>query len=264
VTVRTRTAVFLGAAAGAAAFLCWGLAGLPAFGHYRGPYGDVVETAAVAQRHVTNTVSAVVFDYRGFDTIGEEFILFASVIAVVMLLRSLRGEAPEQPAEEAERHARLPLSAASNLVVAASTVPLLTIGLYLVTSGILGPGGGFQGGVVLAAAPLAVLLASRYLSLAGASPLQALDTGEGVGAGGFVAVGLLGLLAGQAFLTNVLPHGVAGTFFAGGTIPVANVAVGVEVACGVTAIAYELLQQSLIARRRPDRGPHGPGAPRRR
>lgn len=253
-TARTRVWVFLAAAAGAAAFLGWGLAGLPAFGHYRGPYGDVIETVAVAQRHVTNTVSSVVFDYRGFDTIGEEIILFASVLGVTILLRSLRGEAPEQPAEMAERHARLPVSVASNLVIAASVVPLVTVGVYLVTSGILGPGGGFQGGVVLAATPLAVLLASRYLSLAGGSPLQALDTGEGLGAAGFIVVGMLGLLVGQAYLTNVLPYGVSGTFFAAGTIAVANVAVGVEVACGVTAIAYELLQQSLISGRRRDPG----------
>ena len=38
----TRRAVFLPAAAVVAAVLVWGLIGLPGFGHYRGPYGLVL------------------------------------------------------------------------------------------------------------------------------------------------------------------------------------------------------------------------------
>jgi hypothetical protein len=71
----TRRAVFLPAAAVVAAVLVWGLTGLPGFGHYRGPYGLVLNDVAVQERHMTNVVTAVVFDYRGFDTLGEEFIL---------------------------------------------------------------------------------------------------------------------------------------------------------------------------------------------
>ncbi len=35
-----------------------------------------------------NVVSAVVFDYRGFDTLGEATVLFAAVTGVLMALRS--------------------------------------------------------------------------------------------------------------------------------------------------------------------------------
>ena len=50
-----------------------------------------MNTIAVPQRHTANVVTAVVFDYRGFDTMGEEFILFAAVSGVVLLLRETRG-----------------------------------------------------------------------------------------------------------------------------------------------------------------------------
>ena len=71
--------------------------GLPPIGHYRGPYGDVLNAVAVNERHSTDVVSAVNFDYRGFDTLGEESILFASVIGVTLLLRKQPREEKGEP-----------------------------------------------------------------------------------------------------------------------------------------------------------------------
>ncbi len=82
-----RMALFLTAAAGFAALLAWGMWGLPDFGDYRGPYGDVINAVAVPERHLTNMASAVNFDYRGFDTLGEEYILFTAVVGLALLLR---------------------------------------------------------------------------------------------------------------------------------------------------------------------------------
>jgi multisubunit Na+/H+ antiporter MnhB subunit len=39
------------------------------------------------QTGANNGVTAVVFDYRGFDTLGEATILFAAVAGVIMLFR---------------------------------------------------------------------------------------------------------------------------------------------------------------------------------
>jgi multicomponent Na+:H+ antiporter subunit B len=75
-----RRAVFLIGMAGLAAFFIWGLLGLPGFGHYPGPYGFIINRVALRQTHATGTVSAVNFDYRAFDTLGEEFILFTAAI----------------------------------------------------------------------------------------------------------------------------------------------------------------------------------------
>ena len=67
-----------------------GARGAAFFGDYAGPYGDLISNLAKPQRHIANAVTAVVFDYRGFDTMGEELILFGAASAVVMLLRETR------------------------------------------------------------------------------------------------------------------------------------------------------------------------------
>ena len=73
-------------------FAAAGLWRLPAFGHYPGPYGDILNAVGTNERHGTNIVTLVNFDYRGFDTLGEEYMLFAAAIGAVVLLREHRGE----------------------------------------------------------------------------------------------------------------------------------------------------------------------------
>src|SRR5436309_6457898 len=87
-----RLTTFTVAASGVGALLFWSLAGLPDFGHYHWPYGKLLNAVAVNERHTTNVVGVTVFDYRGFDTLGEEFILFTAVVGVSLLLRKDREE----------------------------------------------------------------------------------------------------------------------------------------------------------------------------
>ncbi len=56
---------------------------------------DYIIQNAQEQSGTNNTVAAVVFDYRGYDTLGEATILFTAVTAVVMLLRRRKDEAAE-------------------------------------------------------------------------------------------------------------------------------------------------------------------------
>jgi len=83
--VTARTLAFAGAAAAFALVIAWGIAGLPDFGGYPGPLGDVINKAAPAERHAVSAPVAVVMDYRGFDTLGEEFIIFTAAAAIVLL-----------------------------------------------------------------------------------------------------------------------------------------------------------------------------------
>src|ERR671925_625024 len=93
---RVRLTLFLAAGAGFATVLVIGLTGLPDFGAYHGVYGRVIDGIGVSVRHATDLVTALNFDIRGFDTLGEEFILFSSVLGIALILRELRGE-HEQP-----------------------------------------------------------------------------------------------------------------------------------------------------------------------
>ncbi len=47
---------------------------LPKFGEYKGPYGDIINARVESERHTPQSVAAITFDYRGFDTLCEEFI----------------------------------------------------------------------------------------------------------------------------------------------------------------------------------------------
>jgi multicomponent Na+:H+ antiporter subunit B len=232
---------------GLAAVLVAGLAGLPDFGHYRGPYGIVLEPLVVPQRHVTELVGAVTFDYRGFDTLGEEFILLLAVAGCAALLRLRRAEREREEREAHEGAAPDPPGAAVRGLGAVLVGPITVLGLYLVSHGQVSPGGGFQGGVVIAAAALLAYAAGQ--ALAGRASEPPLEIAEALGGGGFALIACLGLVSGGAALQNVIGLGTAGTILSGGTIPISNLAVGLEVAGGVALVLSEFLDQALLVRR---------------
>src|ERR1700752_3784045 len=162
---RARLAMFAIGAAGLGVVLIYGLAGLPAFGDYKGVYGHVLDGVGVSLRHATDLVTALNFDFRAFDTLGEEFILFGSVLGVVLILRQLRGERERPNQEEADEHHFGGASEALRALALVLVPSLLAVGVYIVVHGQITPGGGFQGGVILATGPLAVFAAGRYLRM---------------------------------------------------------------------------------------------------
>src|SRR3954454_3818244 len=94
-TRRGRLALFAVAMTGFPALLVWGTSGIPDFGHYQGRYGKILEKAPVTERQATNAGTAIVFDYRGLDTLGEEFTLSAAVSGASLSLRESREKMPE-------------------------------------------------------------------------------------------------------------------------------------------------------------------------
>jgi multicomponent Na+:H+ antiporter subunit B len=221
-----------------AALMGWGLSGAPSFGDFHGAYGDLMNSIAVPQRHSTNVVTAIVFDYRGFDTMGEEFILFASVVGVVLLLRDMREPSADQDDPVASDAIRLFGVLMVGVVVVA--------GLWLAAFGLVTPGGGFQGGVVIAGAILLVFLTAGYRPWTRFGRERLLDPFEGGGAAAYVALGLAALIAGAPFLHNLLPLGLTGTLRSGGSMSLLNWAVAVEVAAANLVLYTEFLESYLV------------------
>ena len=246
---RVRLSVFAVALAGLLGLMLWGFAGLPDFGHYRGPYGEILNRVAVPERSTTDVVTAVNFDYRGFDTLGEEFILFAAVVGVASILRTLRDERTRRPDDDAAgRHVpetSLPVRITGLGLVA----PAILVGIYIVAHGHQTPGGGFQGGVILATALLLTYLSADYMTMRAVGPTWLLELAEGMGAAGFALIGLAGVVAGQAFFENVLGKGTPGELLSSGTFPLSNTAVGLAVTGGFVFMLSEFLQQALTRRR---------------
>jgi multicomponent Na+:H+ antiporter subunit B len=232
---RVRLAVFGVAAAGFAALLIWGTLGIPDFGHYQGRYGHILNRVAVNERQTTNTVTAIVFDYRGFDTMGEEFILFAAVTGVALLLRERREQVPELRDEVRNEAVK---------AVGICLVPaVLTLGLWVVAHGAITPGGGFQGGVILSSSLLLLWLAGSLRAYTRLTPTPYVDLTEGTGVGGFVVAGLVALLIGEPFLHNLLPYGLAGKLSSGGSLPILNWATGLAVTAAFLLLFNEFLEE---------------------
>lgn len=235
-----RTAVFAVFGAAVLALFAWGTGGLPPFGHYPGPYGDEV-VHAMFFRHATNAVTTVVMDVRAADTAGEELILLAAAVGVLMLLRPMRGEHKDAPRDEPSD--RPEPSMAVRLTCAALVGPTALLGWYVVAHGQITPGGGFQGGVILACPSLLVFLAARMRTFERLHYPPAWEFAQGVAVSGFLAVGFVGLAVAGGFLTNVMHTGTASTVFSAGTIDLLNGIVGPAVATAVVLIAVELLTQ---------------------
>lgn len=247
---RARLAFFAAAAAALAVVLGAGLAGLPSFGSHLTGYARMITRLAPRQRHVTDVVSAVSFDYRGIDTLFEEFILLGAVAGISVLLRPLSNEVRDLPADEApDRSIPAPSPAVRLLAVFLSSL-LVLVGIETVTHGQLTPGGGFQGGVILASALYVVYLGTSYVTVERFQPAPLLEASDGMGAAGYLVIGLLGLLAGASFLDNVVGLGVTGNLVSGGTIPLLNLVVGAEVAGSFAILASEFLDQTAVIRAR--------------
>jgi multicomponent Na+:H+ antiporter subunit B len=247
VTARARIWIFLAGIAGLAACYVWALTGLPGFGNYPGPYGYILNHVAVLQTNATGVVSAINFEYRGFDTVGEEFILFITAVGVSTVLRHLRGE-HEEPAGREALGATGPES--SETVRQATILfvgPVLVTGWYLGLHAQTTPSGGFQGGVVLATAFILIYLAGQFLIFRRVSPVAIMDATGAVGAGGFAAVGAAAMLQGLPYLYNFLPLGtVPGAVSSSGTIALISFFVGLEVAAAFVLMVSELLAQTLV------------------
>jgi multicomponent Na+:H+ antiporter subunit B len=218
------------------------VADLEPFGHYPGPYGEVLAKVVPGERHTGQLVAATVLDYRGFDTLGEELILFTAACGCVALLRLRRRErgheasAPERPAP----------SLAARALGGALVGPVLVLSAYVVIHGHLTPGGGFSGGVVGAGALLLAYAAGQRVRLRRVGSIAMLEASEAIGAGGFAALALGGLIAVGATLQNFLPLGTSGMLLSAGTLPVGNLAIGIEVAGAVALIVAEFLEQALL------------------
>jgi len=234
-----------------AGFYLWGLSGLPGFGNYPGPYGFVINRIAVAQTNATGVVSAVNFEYRGFDTVGEEFILFTAATGVATVLRQLRNERNEgQAGDEALGPGSAETTDAVRLATLVFVGPTVLFGWYLGSHAQTSPSGGFQGGVVLATAFVLIYLAGEFLVFRRISPVNLVDAVGAVGAGGFAVVGITAVALGLPYLTNFLGLGtVPGAVSSSGTIALISFFVGIEVAAAFVLIVGELLEQTLLVRR---------------
>lgn len=168
------------------ALLLYGTSEFPAWGDPQSPAATHLSNHyiehAIEETRVPNLVTAVLADYRGFDTMFETAVIFCAGIACFILLRNFKGNT-----ERYYRHVptgvilhvknkdkKLTIGkefeymdkewVPSDIImktVCRILIPFIQIyALYVVAHGDFSPGGGFQGGVIFGSS--LILIAISY------------------------------------------------------------------------------------------------------
>jgi len=190
------------------------------------PISEHYVTQGPEELGAANIVTAVLVTYRGLDTLGEVAVLFISAAGVGLLLRRRVGETEEGSNRQAS----------SELVQTAVhfLLPLIfVLGIYVFINGHLTPGGGFQGGAVLASGIMLLLLANPDTRL-NHGIVRLLESFSGFG---YVVVGVLGLVLAGGFLDNrLLDLGTFGELFSAGTMAIIYILIGLKVGTELSAV----------------------------
>ena len=181
----------------AAAALVYAVAGLPDFGDPLAPIQQHVAPrylgSSAFEVGPPNVVTSVLASYRGYDTLGEVLVVLTGGIGIMLLL------APGCPAPD-HRSRELHSNPVLAKFGALSLLPIMLFACYVQWHGDYGPGGGFQAGVLFAAA---IILYSMVFGADRAQRALAPSIAFAFalfGAGLYIAVGLLGIERGEQFL----------------------------------------------------------------
>jgi multicomponent Na+:H+ antiporter subunit B len=253
-------------------FPAWGDPAAPASSHVSPHYIE----HALAETSVPNLVTAVLADYRGYDTMFETIVIFTAGVACLLLLRIFRRlesqsrlyrHLPTGITLRISRGGRVPRSSKEferidhqwvpYAVVVKTTCRLIVpfsqlFALYVIAHGHHSPGGGFQGGVILGASIILFAIANNMrASLAWISEkLAVLLCGLGVSL--YAATGVVGILLGG----NFLDYGTLSKIFAVETVAARSLGILlVETGVGITVMAVMVhLYYGLASAGRYDEG----------
>jgi len=176
-----------------------------------------------------NLVTSVVVSYRGLDTLGEVTILFLSAAIVGFFLKVDNTDNKNRQLKYTSEI----LNTASQVLVPI----MLLFGAYVFINGHLSPGGGFQGGAIIASGLVLMFIAQPKKEM-GHKMINIIESVSGVS---FVLLGVAGVLFASGFLDNkILSLGKFGTLFSAGIIPIIYIFVGLKVGSELTGIALSL------------------------
>jgi len=214
--------------------LLYGTLDMPYFGAVDAPahlhVAPLYINDSMQETGVTNVVTSVLASYRGFDTLGEVVVIFTAGVGVLALLSVARR--PEEAAEIDSINLSMHEKHLILRVITKILIPfILLFALYVQFHGDYGPGGGFQAGVIFAAA---IILYSMLFGMSTArrvinQPLIQMLAAIGVLIYG--SVGLVSLLNGGNFLDYNL---LANNPVAGQHIGILLVELGIG--CTVTSV----------------------------
>ncbi len=217
------------------------LAQLP-FGHPVMLLGNDIIQNAPNDVATANIVASVLLAYRGIDTLGELAILFTAAAGVGLLLGSKNYQLSSEKTTAQASDSGFISTRAADLMM-----PLLMlVGFYIIFYGHLTPGGGFQGGVILAIAFFLPVLVRPGKKL----DHKMITIIEGLAGGGFIVIGLLAMFYDkpflQPFMNGFLGNGDIGSLWSAGTLPLLYLAVGLKVGAELAGLLITLAETPAL------------------
>jgi len=209
-------------------------------------YGLLLADLAVEQRNALNTLSGVLFDIRSFDTLGELLALFTASAGMHITLRKTSGEKlRDKPLLSRKDRPPVQVNETIKTICLAFVAPMAMYGFYICLRGHLTIGGGFQGGVIIASALFLLYLAGYFRIQEKIAHNDVLDLVDVIAMGGFLLIGLAGLILAGSLFYNFLPIGTLGELFSAGVIPLLSILAGLEAAAALALIISHMQSQLL-------------------
>lgn len=211
-----------------------GVSELPEFGSADAPAHNEVMVGynenSIEETHSYNVVTAIILDYRGFDTLIEATVLFCTVIIILVTLNGRKNHWMKS----------LILKEVNRFTV----IIIYLFGLYVILHGHLSPGGGFAGGTIISAGMVLykLLYSKRAKEVIHKKLLMTTISG---------AIILYGLLKAYHIFHGILGHANHGgeavpyAIYSAGSLLVLNLCVGVIVACAFYTIASLFMEGEL-------------------
>jgi len=178
----------------------WGDPNSPA-NSYRLSQHFVTET--FHETAVPNMVTAVLADYRGYDTMFETVVIFTAGIAIISILRRFTSDDADAGSEKVyEKRPDLIVDTTCRLMI-----PIIQLfALYVIAHGHHSPGGGFQGGVIFGASFILIALSRDLQAAHKWVPEQRVLNLAGIGILIYAGFGLASMFLGQNFLDYDILH----------------------------------------------------------
>lgn len=231
----------------AGAILFYAARDLPLMGDPAAPAAEHVSPRYIEKAQeetgAPNMVTAVLADYRSYDTLGEVVVIFTAGLACLLVLGAFTRTGPGSKKDKDNSDDDGEMAYAFGSDVLDATARMLTpfivlFATYVVVHGHTSPGGGFQGGAIFAAALILVRL------VRGAAPGLLLSSRVTLAVGSvgvfvFFGTGLVSLFYGRNFLDySALPFPYEG----GHLRQFGSLAIEVGVFITVTAILVLIFQ----------------------
>lgn len=214
---------------------------------------DYLELRGLEESGARNLVSAIYLGYRAYDTLGETIVLLVAVSGAIGMIasagttlaraysypvKSVVG-ADGEGVKPGGRKARKNRTELIEVVAGKLGPVVLLFGFYVMLFGHVSPGGGFQGGVVVASGIVFLALGSEGGPGGGLSSASTLAKLEASGFAALILGGFLGLVSGAGFFAP--PFGGSSPL---GFIVALNTVIGLKVGAGIGFLCVAMLGEA--------------------